>query len=1064
MSLSWQQRKARLASLLKNPGDDDGEGLALDRIMHGQNVIGKTSKTIEVDSLRFQNKDLSVFGTLEYGQFGKIDVVTCRLNNAVYIRKSIDKRFALRAKDQCFPQHERDLLLQARKSDSAWAPHLLCAFQTPTHLNLVMDYAEGGNLWDVLESSPHDGRILECDLTWWAPQMVSAIHWCHSQGFAHRDIKPHNFVITPSAHILLIDFGSAAPLLPPNSDGSQLLPKRYCLVPCGTCDYISPEILQAHEQALVEMEMEDEDEGSPHLNGSKKEEEGYGVETDWWSLGKFAAPSTITSNSPHDNNSYRLLTNAKHRLGRRNVMEITDHPFFEAVDWRNLHSQPAPQDLHLPQFTYNAPPPPTSDSDDNASPVDAPYDDSASQPFPFSIFFQPSSNMSHGVSVLRPSPNRTSHGNGHEHSNGNAGHATLKMSTGSSYLRGSLVGKRDDNAAMSFIGFSWGPPMDAFPSSSPASTPIPGNAAELMGEKSMLSFAPPEFGFPGVASTPRPPSKVQTSHETPLPVFSGQRNTNILSVPSRHAFSTPRPLPAAFMTPLRFTNTPVPGGTGYVPGSVLRTGTVRRTLPRRSVSDREAMKMLVDCVGMSARKKVLESGRKPRLLDGFGGRFSGNVRFNGSGNQSGSGQAVGNGDGTRSRSRSGSTADLKRQGSWKELRFDPTVPPIPKPDYSGAQSHSGRSRRGSLIYDPNNTGNTTNPLLDFPPIPGATGFEFKPFNAQQLQNYDSSPTPSLADDAFTDTETETESEGAHPPSPSPSPRPGSAMSMMSISRRSVTPSVSGYFRSTTPTVSGFLSGGGYTGARSATPTASGYLTSTGTLTRARSGSGSGLGFGLHTGRSVGSVGTMTTSSTKLSGVSAASGSGSGSGGSTAGHHARQRSASRSTQVECVGDKSAFSTGDTTRMSTSTATGNTGVLNVPDKSIRPKDIKFRLQPPPGMEEDQLTPLERKKKGVINGGGVFRARDANLDNVGSGLGLGPAPGTGPPGAVGAGGLPKSVSLPVIPTKPNTQGKRKTHVRSVSADVLLGEMERRHTRMMRDIEELEERFDSILRGFER
>ena len=49
-----------------------------------------------------------------------------------------------------------------------------------------MDYVEGGTLWDVLESSPHDGKVLEVDLRWWAPQIVSAIHWCHSQGFVHR--------------------------------------------------------------------------------------------------------------------------------------------------------------------------------------------------------------------------------------------------------------------------------------------------------------------------------------------------------------------------------------------------------------------------------------------------------------------------------------------------------------------------------------------------------------------------------------------------------------------------------------------------------------------------------------------------------------------------------------------------------------------------------------------------------------------------------------------------------------------------------------------------------------
>jgi serine/threonine protein kinase len=98
-------------------------------------------------------------------------------------------------------------------------------------------------------------------------------------------------VLSPTAHIVLIDFGSAAPLLPPCEDGSQQIPKRHCLVPCGTCDYISPEILQAHEQALVALEMTDDDQdapagGSQEGGGSEEAEAGgYGRETDWWSLG-----------------------------------------------------------------------------------------------------------------------------------------------------------------------------------------------------------------------------------------------------------------------------------------------------------------------------------------------------------------------------------------------------------------------------------------------------------------------------------------------------------------------------------------------------------------------------------------------------------------------------------------------------------------------------------------------------------------------------------------------------------------------------------------------------------
>jgi len=40
-----------------------------------------------------------------------------------------------------------------------------------------------------------------------------------------------------------------------------------------------------------------------------------------------------------DNMNPRLLTPAKKRLGRRNVMEITDHPVFEGVDWISLPSR-----------------------------------------------------------------------------------------------------------------------------------------------------------------------------------------------------------------------------------------------------------------------------------------------------------------------------------------------------------------------------------------------------------------------------------------------------------------------------------------------------------------------------------------------------------------------------------------------------------------------------------------------------------------------------------------------------------------------------------------------------
>lgn len=85
-------------------------------------------------------------------------------------------------------------------------------------------------------------------------------------------------MISSTFHLKLIDFGSAAPLLPPD-DGVHLIAQKYCLMPCGTPDYIAPEILSMYEQALVAQDLSD-------VGGFDNDEQGaYGKEVDWWSLG-----------------------------------------------------------------------------------------------------------------------------------------------------------------------------------------------------------------------------------------------------------------------------------------------------------------------------------------------------------------------------------------------------------------------------------------------------------------------------------------------------------------------------------------------------------------------------------------------------------------------------------------------------------------------------------------------------------------------------------------------------------------------------------------------------------
>lgn len=186
----------------------------------------------------------------------------------------------------------------------------------------------------------------------------------------------------------------------------------------------------------------------------------------------------------------------------------------------------------MPHFTYT-----TSAIDGSSCTPHEPRDETVSHPFHFSALFQSSVSTSPSWSVLRSTPRITPE-------------------------------SESPKPEASFIGFSWGPPRDAFLSSDRNTTQ----------------------GVLEILKTPR----------LLLPVQPNSSPSHGLEMPSGYLNT--------FTTPVRPYN-----GTQY--HTLPQTSTTSRTPMRRAVSDREAMRQLVDCIGMSARKKVLASGRKPRILD-----------------------------------------------------------------------------------------------------------------------------------------------------------------------------------------------------------------------------------------------------------------------------------------------------------------------------------------------------------------------------------------------------------------------------------------------------------------
>ena len=97
---------------------------------------------------------------------------------------------------------------------------------------LAMEYLPGGDLvsW-VRRQGPVDPTMA----TRWLCQALQGLHYAHQRGIVHRDVKPHNLLLTADWNAKLSDFGllkdAQQPPMDATSQGTVM----------GTPQYISPE-------------------------------------------------------------------------------------------------------------------------------------------------------------------------------------------------------------------------------------------------------------------------------------------------------------------------------------------------------------------------------------------------------------------------------------------------------------------------------------------------------------------------------------------------------------------------------------------------------------------------------------------------------------------------------------------------------------------------------------------------------------------------------------------------------------------------------------------------------
>lgn len=98
------------------------------------------------------------------------------------------------------------------------------------HYYIVMEYVRGTSLKEAIKKSGYLPPQRAARIAW---QILAALQHAHENGIIHRDIKPHNVMVTTDERVKVTDFGIARAL-----HGSNLTDTGTII---GTVNYFSPE-------------------------------------------------------------------------------------------------------------------------------------------------------------------------------------------------------------------------------------------------------------------------------------------------------------------------------------------------------------------------------------------------------------------------------------------------------------------------------------------------------------------------------------------------------------------------------------------------------------------------------------------------------------------------------------------------------------------------------------------------------------------------------------------------------------------------------------------------------
>ena len=341
-----------------------------------------TAKLKENQLYRLIRKKLSVddFEVIKFigrGGFGEVNICRYKANNKIYAMKKITFEKLKYKNGLLHVQTEKDIL--SLNDDNIWITQLRYSFIDNRHLYLIMDYCPGGDLMNYLIQRD---LLEESEARFYIAEIILCVDSLHKMNCIHRDLKPDNILIGEDGHLKLSDFGlsfiSKERLFPLTQIKKNELQKEKLCNNIYFNDNIENNIpIEENEKTSQnknnKQRMAFSNVGSPdYVAPEVINNEGYGEEIDWWSVGAifyemiigfppfFSENAQITCSKIKNYERYlfiprerkisseaknlikSFLTEPSKRLGVNGIEEIKNHIFFKNFNWDKIREMRPP--------------------------------------------------------------------------------------------------------------------------------------------------------------------------------------------------------------------------------------------------------------------------------------------------------------------------------------------------------------------------------------------------------------------------------------------------------------------------------------------------------------------------------------------------------------------------------------------------------------------------------------------------------------------------------------------------------------------------------------------------